>query len=63
MVPSDTNDRATLTIQFQGPGTLWLDNVSLMPEDAIGGWRRDVVETVRAMQPGVIRFGGTAGVG
>ena len=31
-----------------------------MPEDAVQGWRRDVVEAVRAMKPGVIRFGGTA---
>ena len=31
-----------------------------MPEDAIGGWRNDVVEAVRAMKPGVIRFGGSA---
>jgi alpha-N-arabinofuranosidase len=31
-----------------------------MPEDAIGGWRTDVVEAVRAMKPGVIRFGGSA---
>ena len=43
-----------------GPGTLWLDSARLMPEDAIGGWRKDVVEAVRAMKPGVIRFGGSA---
>jgi alpha-N-arabinofuranosidase len=54
------NENATLTIQFRGPGTLWVDNVSLMPTATVGGWRRDVVEAVRALKPGVIRFGGSA---
>jgi alpha-N-arabinofuranosidase len=60
LVPSGTSATATLRITFRGPGTLWLDNASLMPEDAVGGWRRDVVEAVRALRPGVIRFGGSA---
>jgi alpha-N-arabinofuranosidase len=60
LVPTATDDRATISIEFHGPGTLWLDSARLMPEDAIGGWRKDVVEAVRAMKPGVIRFGGSA---
>ena len=40
-------DQATISIEFHGPGTLWLDSARLMPEDAIGGWRADVVEAVR----------------
>jgi alpha-N-arabinofuranosidase len=51
---------ATLSITFRGPGTLWLDNASLMPERTVGGWRPDVVEAVRSLKPGVIRFGGSA---
>jgi alpha-N-arabinofuranosidase len=39
---------------------VWIDNASLMPEDTVGGWRRDVVEAVRALKPGIIRFGGSA---
>jgi alpha-N-arabinofuranosidase len=58
--PRGTDDRATISIEFHGPGTLWLDSARLMPEDAVGGWRKDVVEAVRAMKPGVIRFGGSA---
>jgi alpha-L-arabinofuranosidase len=58
-VPSVTDDRATMTVEFRGPGTLWLDAASLMPEDAVDGWRRDVVEAVRALKPTVIRFGGS----
>jgi alpha-N-arabinofuranosidase len=55
---AETN--ATLSITFTGPGTLWIDNASLMPEDNIRGWRPDVVAAVKALKPGVIRFGGSA---
>lgn len=51
---------ATLTVEFHGPGTLWLDNASLMPVATVGGWRPDVVAAVRALRPSVIRFGGSA---
>jgi alpha-N-arabinofuranosidase len=60
LVPKETETNATLSITFGGPGTLWLDNASLMPEDNVGGWRKDVVEAVKALKPGVIRFGGSA---
>jgi alpha-N-arabinofuranosidase len=60
LVPSQTETNATLTIRFRGPGTLWLDNASLMPEHTVGGWRSDVVAAVRALKPGIIRFGGSA---
>jgi alpha-N-arabinofuranosidase len=60
LVPASTEANATLSISFRGPGTLWLDNASLMPEDTAGGWRPDVVEAIRALKPGVIRFGGSA---
>lgn len=60
LVPVRGDTCATLSISFRGPGTLWLDNASLMPEDTVGGWRPDVVAAVRALKPGVIRFGGSA---
>jgi alpha-N-arabinofuranosidase len=63
LVPTNTDPNAWLhvTIKNSGkPGTLWIDNVSLMPEDNVGGWRRDVVAAVKALKPGVIRFGGSA---
>jgi alpha-N-arabinofuranosidase len=60
LVPAHGDNFATLSISFRGPGTLWLDNASLMPEDNVGGWRPDVVKAVRALKPGVIRFGGSA---
>ena len=60
LTPSANAATATLTLEFPGPGTLWLDNASLMPVETVGGWRPDVVEAVRALKPGIIRFGGSA---
>jgi alpha-N-arabinofuranosidase len=52
---------ATLTIEFEGPGTLWLDRVYLIDEDAVLGlWRPDVVQALKAMNPAIVRFGGSA---
>lgn len=55
-----SDEHAVLTIEFRGPGTLWLDNVSLTPMQTVGGWRPDVVKAVRDVRPSVIRFGGSA---
>lgn len=60
LTPNARDTNATLTIEFRGRATLWLDNASLVPTDTVGGWRKDVVEAVRAVKPGVIRFGGSA---
>lgn len=51
---------ATLTIEFEGPGTLWLDRVYLIDKRAVLGiWRPDVVEALKAMKPGIVRLGGS----
>ena len=55
-----TTDNATLTIDFEGPGSLWLDRVYLIGSDAVLGiWRPDVVAALQGMHPGIIRFGGS----
>jgi alpha-N-arabinofuranosidase len=57
---SSDSGNATLVIESEGPGTLWLDRVYLIGEDAVLGiWRPDVVQALRDLNPGVIRFGGT----
>ena len=58
--PSGTDAAATLSVSFRGPGTLWIDQVSLMPTDNVFGWRRDVAEALKDLRPGIIRFGGSA---
>jgi alpha-N-arabinofuranosidase len=60
LVP-DTDDRdAELSIRISAPGALYIDRVTLTPEDNVRGWRRDVVEAVRELMPHCIRFGGSA---
>ena len=55
-----TTRNATLTIEFEGPGSLWLDRISLIGEDAVLGlWRPDVIRALKAENPGVVRFGGS----
>ena len=53
-------DRAVFELKTEGSGHLWVDKVSLMPSDNMKGWRRDVVETVKDLQPAIIRWGGSA---
>ncbi len=51
---------ATLTVEFEGPGTLNLDRIYLIGEDAVLGlWKPDVAQALRAMNPGIMRFGGS----
>lgn len=55
------DSNATLTIEFKGPGKLWLDRVYLIDSNAVLGlWRSDVVNAMKAMNPGIVRFGGSA---
>ncbi len=56
---SDRDDpHARLAILFLGRGRLWLDQVSLLPGDALDGVRRDVFERVRALRPAFLRWPG-----
>lgn len=57
--PSATTSDATISIVFDGPGTFWLDSASLMPEDNVGGWRKDVFQALKALKPSIIRIGGS----
>ncbi len=55
-----SDDNAEIAIGIPCEGTFWIDKVSLMPADNKYGWRQDVVESIRAMKPGIIRFGGSS---
>jgi alpha-N-arabinofuranosidase len=59
LTPNATDTQATLTIAFRGPGTLWIDQVSLMPTQTVFGWRTDVAQALKALHCGIIRFGGS----
>lgn len=61
LVAMRTISNATLTIDFEGPGTLGLDRVYLIGSDAVLGiWRPDMVAALKALHPAIIRLGGTA---
>jgi alpha-N-arabinofuranosidase len=50
---------ARFAILFPGKGTVWIDQVSLMPGDAAaGGVRRDVFEKIKLLNPAFIRWPG-----
>lgn len=57
--PNRTDLLARFAILFPGQGTVWIDQVSLMPGDvAPGGVRRDVFEKIRLLKPAFIRWPG-----
>lgn len=59
LTPTDSDPLAKLTILFDGKGKLWLDQVSLMPGDAVeGGVRADVFEHITALKPAFLRWPG-----
>jgi alpha-N-arabinofuranosidase len=50
---------ARFAILFPGKGTIWIDQVSLMPADAApGGVRRDVFDKIKLLKPAFIRWPG-----
>lgn len=57
---SSVNDPlARFAVLFPGTGTLWIDQVSLMPGDsAPGGVRQDVFEKIKLLKPAFIRWPG-----
>jgi len=53
-------DRAVFELRAEGSGQVWADKLSLMPEDQMKGWRREVVEVTKAVRPAVMRWGGSS---
>ncbi len=56
--PSATDPLARFAILLAGSGTVWVDQVSLMPFDAVDEVRADVFERVKALSPAFIRWPG-----
>ncbi|HWA11416.1 MAG TPA: alpha-L-arabinofuranosidase C-terminal domain-containing protein [Opitutaceae bacterium] len=63
--PTATSKGATLQIVAKGPATVWIDQVSLMPDSyrATGGFRPDLLQAVADIRPGSIRWPGGSYVG
>ena len=56
--PGRADAHARLALLFPGKGRLWVDQVSLLPGDAVGGVRADVEARVAALRPAFIRWPG-----
>ncbi|MBN1918414.1 MAG: hypothetical protein JW889_10920 [Verrucomicrobia bacterium] len=62
LAPQVADEAADFVLLLESPGTLWADSLSLMAVDDLKnhkGWRGDIVEAVKALRPGVLRFGGS----
>lgn len=62
LVPDSSDADASLYVGGTGTGDIWIDQISLMPLDtseaSYGGWRTDFVESLRALDPGALRWPG-----
>jgi alpha-N-arabinofuranosidase len=58
LTASKSDALAKFVISFGGKGRLWLDQVSLMPGDALDGVRPDVFQKIKALRPAFIRWPG-----
>jgi alpha-N-arabinofuranosidase len=56
--PAKSDPLARFAILISGRGRLWVDQVSLMPGDAVDGVRADVLEKVKALRPAFVRWPG-----
>jgi alpha-L-arabinofuranosidase len=60
LVSNGETDRAVFELRLEGEGEAWADKLSLMPGDNLKGWRQDVVQAIRDVQPAILRWGGSA---
>ncbi len=58
LTPDATDRFAKLSLLFDGVGTLYLDQVSLEPADAVGEARPDTEAMVRQLRPSFLRWPG-----
>ena len=56
--PQKSDPLARFAILFDGRGQLWLDQVSLLPGDAVDGVRADVFEKIKPLRPAFVRWPG-----
>jgi alpha-L-arabinofuranosidase len=62
LVPSATDSKSRLVLEFSSKGVVWLDYVSLFPEKTFqnrsNGLRLDLVETLSGLRPSFVRWPG-----
>jgi alpha-N-arabinofuranosidase len=60
--PAQSDKNGKFTITFSGEGTLWVGTASVLPDDNLSGFRRDVVEALKEIRPPNIRWPGGCNV-
>jgi len=58
LTPTKSDALAKFVVLIRGKGRLWVDQVSLLPGDAVDGVRADVFERIKALHPTFIRWPG-----
>ncbi len=56
--PTQADPLARIAILLDGRGRVWIDQVSLLPGDAVDDVRADVFERVKALRPAFVRWPG-----
>ena len=56
--PTRSDLHSRFAVLFAGRGRVWIDQLSLMPDDAVSSVRADVAERVAALRPSFIRWPG-----
>jgi alpha-N-arabinofuranosidase len=58
LTPPKSDPLAKLALLLEGEGTLYLDQASLLPADAVGGVRADVLARIKDLHPAFVRWPG-----
>ncbi len=58
LAPGKSDPLAKFVVLFHGQGRLWLDQLSLLPGNAVEGVRGDVLQKVKDLRPAFIRWPG-----
>ncbi|NDQ55786.1 MAG: hypothetical protein GZ088_01785 [Acidipila sp.] len=56
--PAKTDPLAKFVVLFPGHGRVWVDQVSLLPGDAVDSVRADVFQKIKALHPAFVRWPG-----
>src|SRR5688572_29533795 len=56
--PAKSDPLARFAILFEGQGLLWIDQVSLIPGDAVADTRADVFQKIEGLRPAFMRWPG-----
>jgi len=59
IISSGTTNKAVFKLEVTGSGSMWIDKISLMPENNLKGWRADITQAVKDAKPSLIRWGGS----